>query len=139
MNLTLDNSVLLLSPLSGVGVIKAHVGVLDVNYRINDNNNIRFEAQALLSEQDQGSWLMGLVEYTISPQWFFTVMNQYNYGNPEDDKKLNYPLVAAGYNTGKHRFSLSAGRQRAGVICIGGVCRTVPAANGVMLTVLSSF
>ncbi len=139
MNLRLDNSVLLLSPLSGVGIINANIGVIDLNYRLNDNNNIRFESQILVTQEDQGSWLMGLVEYTISPKWFFTVMNQYNYGNPDEEKQLHYPLVAAGYNTGKHRFSLSAGRQRAGVICIGGVCRTVPAANGVMLTVLSSF
>ena len=34
---------------------------------------------------------------------------------------------------------LSYGKQRAGVMCIGGVCRTVPATNGVSLSISSTF
>jgi len=31
------------------------------------------------------------------------------------------------------------GRQRAGIFCVGGVCRQVPAANGLTLSVTSTF
>jgi hypothetical protein len=34
---------------------------------------------------------------------------------------------------------LAYGRQREGLLCVGGVCRQVPAASGFMLTITSSF
>ena len=34
---------------------------------------------------------------------------------------------------------LSYGKQREGIICVGGVCRQVPAANGFSVTITSSF
>jgi len=80
---------------------------------------------------------MGLAEYTISPHYFFAVQNLYNYGNT--DKKLSYPTVSTGYNNGTSRFALSYGKQRAGIFCVGGVCRNVPASNGISLNITSSF
>jgi len=34
---------------------------------------------------------------------------------------------------------LMYGKQREGIFCVGGVCRNVPASNGVTLTITSSF
>ena len=86
-----------------------------------------------------GSWGMGLVEYTIAPHWFAAVMDQYNYGNEETDKRIHYMTGTVGYNRNTTRISATYGRQRAGIVCVGGVCRNVPASNGLLVSLTSSF
>ncbi|MEE3145852.1 MAG: DUF6029 family protein, partial [Bacteroidota bacterium] len=88
---------------------------------------------------DKGNWITALVEYTISPHYFFSFMNQYNYGNPDKEKRVNYPIMTCGYIKGSTRFTVSYGRQRAGLFCVGGVCRFVPANNGLTLSFTQSF
>jgi hypothetical protein len=34
---------------------------------------------------------------------------------------------------------MSYGKQRAGIFCVGGVCRNVPASNGFAISITSSF
>jgi hypothetical protein len=139
MNLYANLNVLTISQLSTDPFVHAHIGVADVAWRINTKHALRMELQGLFTKQDQGDWAMGLIEYTISPNYFISVMNQYNFGHPDKAKRQNYPLVSAGYNMGNHRFTLTYGRQRAGVLCIGGICRAVPAANGVTFSYVGSF
>jgi hypothetical protein len=125
--------------LGGKGTVYANIVVLDVLYKIRPKHAIRVEAQHMKTEQDQGSWMTGLAEYTFSPHWFVAIMDQYNYGNKDENKRLHYPIGSFGYTKGANRFMLSYGRQRAGIFCVGGVCRNVPAYNGVTLTITSSF
>ena len=121
------------------GIVRSHIGVVDLAWSITPKNNLRWEIQGLWTKQDKGNWVAGLLEYTISPSWFFSVMDQYNYGNEDSGQRLNYYLVSAGYTRHTSRIALSWGRQREGIICVGGVCRYVPATNGMTLTVTSSF
>ena len=118
-------------------MIFASIFVLETQYKIKSKHSIRTEIQHLSTKQHEGNWFMALAEYTISPHYFFALQNLYNYGN--DDKKLNYPTLSAGYNKGTSRFALSYGKQRAGIFCVGGVCRNVPASNGLSLNITSSF
>jgi len=119
------------------GMIYSDIFVLETQYKIKSKHSIRTEIQHLSTKQHEGNWVMGLAEYTISPHYFFAVQNLYNYGNT--DKKLSYPTVSSGYNNGTSRFALSYGKQRAGIFCVGGVCRNVPASNGLSLSITSSF
>jgi len=119
--------------------VNANTVIADITYKIKKKHVVRTEWQALFTEQDLGSWAMGLIEYTISPNWFFAIMDQYNYGNPLNKKKIHYYTVSAGYTKKSNRFQLSYGKQREGILCVGGVCRNVPAAYGLTLTVSSSF
>jgi hypothetical protein len=86
-----------------------------------------------------GSWVVGLIEWTPNTHFFLAAIDQYNYGNPVENLKLHYVYFSAGYTNGPHRISLSYGKQRAGIFCVGGVCRTVPASNGFALSITSSF
>ena len=61
------------------------------------------------------------------------------YGNPDEDKKVHYPIFSCGYIKGATRLMASYGRQRAGLFCVGGVCRFVPASNGLTLSFTQSF
>ncbi len=121
------------------GLIHSNIGVADLTYNITYVYSIRAELQGLLTAQDKGNWAAGLIEFTIAPKWFFSVQDQWNYGNVDVQQQLHYYLVSAGYTYNTARISLSYGRQRAGILCVGGVCRYVPAATGLSLTVNSSF
>lgn len=125
--------------LSGFGTIFADIGVIDVSYKLAKRHTIRFETQLLRTKQDEGSWAMALLEYTYSPNWFVAILDQYNYGNANEDLQIHYLTGNAGYTKNGNRIMLQYGRQRAGIFCVGGVCRNVPASNGFFISVLSSF
>jgi hypothetical protein len=82
---------------------------------------------------------MGLVEYTVSPHWFFAVLDQYNYGNPNESRRVHYLLGSFGYTKEGMRIQFSYGRQRQGVLCVGGICRVVPATNGATIQITKTF
>lgn len=134
---------------AGKPVIYADMLILEGLHNFNDRNSVRFEVQHLSTRQDQGNWITGLAEFTFSPHWFAAVMDQLNYETFDDTfvkdgargetKRTHYPIGSVGYIRGGNRFTLSYGRQRAGIFCVGGVCRTVPAANGLTLSITSTF
>ncbi len=132
-----DKAVLEGSP--GDDVVNAHITVADYSYRINSTNTIKFEAQHMFTKQDQGNWANAMIEYTISPSWFFSISDSYNYGNEISEKRIHYYLGSVAYVKNSLRVAMSYGKQRKGIMCVGGVCREVPASNGLMLSITGSF
>jgi hypothetical protein len=125
---------------SGYGVLHSHINILEAQYKINKKNTIRTEVQHLYTKHDEGQWVMGLAEYTVSPHWFFAVYDQYNYNNPHDaSKEVHYLTGTFGYIKNATRVALSYGKQREGYLCVGGVCRQLPASNGFGVSITSSF
>ena len=143
-NININNDVAKISN-DASGIIRAHIGVIEASYKINKKHAIRTELQSLIVEpkngqpNDKGDWATILVEYTVSPHWSFGFMDQYNYGNPKDELRVHYPIVTFGYVKDATRFMIYYGRQRAGLFCVGGVCRFVPASNGLTLSFTQSF
>lgn len=121
------------------GDVFAHIGIADLNYKINRKHNLRMELQHLYTEQDHHNWATVVMEYSISPKWFFAVMDQYNYNNPVVDDRQHYPYATVGLTRGSNRIALGYGKQRAGLFCVGGVCRPVPASNGLTINISSTF
>lgn len=120
-------------------MVYAHIVIADFTHRLPNRRSFRWEAQHLYTEQDKGSWAMALLEYNIAPNWFFAISNQYNYGNKVESLRQHYYNFAAGYTINATRFALSYGRQREGVVCVGGVCRHLPASKGFAINVTSTF
>lgn len=120
-------------------MVDANIAVLDLTYRITRRNSLRMEAQGLWTEEDKGDWAALLFEYNVSPKWTFSVQDEFNYGNPDADMQVHYFNLALGYTQNTTRFAVRYGRQREGLVCIGGVCRYVPASTGFGLTITSSF
>lgn len=131
------------SPYAGYNNIESHIGVIDITYKYKTGSSIRFETQGLIRDNKDtlnlGSWATAMVEWTPSTNFFVAVLDQYNYGNPVEALKLHYFLATAGYSSGPHRIAVSYGKQRAGIFCVGGVCRNVPASNGFAISITSSF
>ncbi len=125
------------------GIINAHIGVLEFGYKVNKNHSFRVELQELITNKgkgrDKGDWATAVVEYNFKSNWFLGVMDQYNYANPEESLRIHYVIGTVGYVHESTRFTVSVGRQRAGLFCVGGVCRNVPASNGLTLSFTQSF
>ncbi len=120
-------------------LVKANIGIVDFTYKFSRRHSLRAEAQGLWTKEDDGDWAALTLEYNVSPNWFFSVMDEYNYGNPDEDMQLHYYNLSFGYTDKTNRISIRYGRQREGLLCVGGVCRYVPASTGLTLTITSSF
>lgn len=144
-NININNDIAKVSN-DAQGIISSHIGVIESSCRINAKHNLRVELQGMFVNRtqlneinDKGNWATLLLEYTVSPNYFVSVMNQYNYGNPDESKKVHYPIITCGYIFESTRLMVSYGRQRAGLFCVGGVCRFVPANNGLSISFTQSF
>jgi hypothetical protein len=145
-NQTYNKDVLEGKPIGDYGILNSTILVSDISYKIKDGHTIRLELQSLMSSQiedgkqpKEGDWSMSLLEYTISPHWFLSIQDMYNYGNEDINKQLHYVNINAGFIKGANRFEIGYGKKREGIFCVGGVCKTVPSSNGFSLSVSSSF
>ena len=125
--------------ITGKGNVYGHVGVVDGIYKLNDKNAIHFDSEILLTKQDEGNWSMLTLEYSIAPNWFFAISDNINFNNPKSNEIQHYYLGSIAFAKGGSRVQLGYGRQPQGVFCIGGVCRNVPASNGFIISVSSTF
>ena len=133
-------------PIGDYGIVTSTIAVADISYKIKRGHTVRLELQGLFSEKDEeakfeseGDWLMALGEYTISPNWFFSLQDMYNVGNYDEEKRLHYINASVGYMKGSNRFEIGYGKKRAGIFCVGGVCKLVPSSNGFNMNISSSF
>ena len=120
-------------------LVKAHHAGFDLTCKLNKKHALRLESQFLFTKQDNGNYVFALLEYSISPRWFFSIGDQWNYGNPNPDMRLHYYNVAASFVYGTTRVSLNFGKVKEGMLCIGGVCRAVPASYGLGLNISTTF
>jgi hypothetical protein len=129
-------------------VIEGHVGepnvishtvIADLTYKINSKHALRLELQNLYSEEGKGDWAYGQLEYSISPKWFISILDRWNYGNPDTDKRIHYYTISGSFVYKTTKVTLSFGKQFEGILCVGGVCRSVPASYGAGLSVVTSF
>lgn len=117
----------------------ANVVVGDFLYKFNSKNSLRFELQHLQTKRDRKNWAAALLEYNLNHKWNFYVGDSYNYGNDDEDKRFHYYMVGGSYAKESTRVALNYGRQRGGLICVGGVCRYVPENTGFTLSLVKTF
>lgn len=113
----------------------SNIFVGDVMYKINKKFSLRMEAQYLLSNDYEGDWVAGLVEFNMAPHWSVFFSDMYNLGTT----KTNYYNGGLSFTHNRTRVQVSYGRNRAGYVCSGGVCRYQPAYTGVNLMLTTSF
>lgn len=136
------NIVMFGTPNAGYPHMQAHIGVLDITYKYKPHSAIRIEAQSRAAyhiDKNGGSWAVGLIEWTPSSHVYITLIDQYNYNNPDDRLRIHYYTAGIGFIKDSNRINITYGKQRAGVFCVGGICRNVPASNGVSVSITSTF
>ena len=131
----------------GRDLVHNNIVIADVSWKVSKKHSLRFEGEWLgsdrrydasvpsLDDRRYGDWLMGLVEWNIGSKWFVSLSEQWPYR----DGIGNYFNISAGYTSGSTRLQVGYGKQREGMICIGGVCRPQPAVNGFTFSLTTSF
>ena len=131
----------------GRALVHNNIVIADLSWKVSKKHSLRFEGEWMgsdsrydatdphLADRRYGDWLMGLVQWNIGSNWFVSLSDQWPY----HDGIGNYYNISAGYTSGSTRFQLGYGKQREGMICIGGVCRPQPAVNGLTISLTTSF
>ena len=131
----------------GRALVHNNIVIADLSWKVSKKHSLRFEGEWMgsdsrydatdphLADRRYGDWLMGLVQWNIGSNWFVSLSDQWPY----HDGIGNYYNISAGYTSGSTRLQLGYGKQREGMICIGGVCRPQPAVNGLTISLTTSF
>ncbi len=149
LNQLYDRDVMEAEGAAEFGKVHTNILISELTYSFTRKYALRMELQHLWAKQDSllldqsdvqdGNWAMALAEFTVSPHWYFSITDQWNYGNKDEERQIHYFTGAITYSYDATRISLNYGKQRSGIICVGGVCRQVPASNGFYLAISSSF
>lgn len=116
-----------------------HVVVGDFLYKFTPRFSLRLELQYLTSQEGEKDWMAGLLEASFAPKWSIFVSDMYNHGNDESKNRLHYYSGGVSFAHSHTRLSLSYGRNRAGYVCSGGVCRNIDAYTGANFAMTISF
>lgn len=119
------------------GKVNANIAVVETTYKFLPTKSIRVEAQHLWTNDDKKNWLAWVLELNLLSKLSFYISDMYNYGN--NLKKIHYYDFGINYSKNRTRLTLNYGRQRGGLICVGGICRFVPESTGLGLYINTSF
>lgn len=115
--------------------VNANVLAAGFLYKWAPHKSLRMKMENLMTADDQGGWAAALAELSFSSPLMFYASDLYNYGTTD----LHYYNVGASYTKKASRLSLSFGKQRPGLFCVGGICRFVPAAYGFTASLTTTF
>ncbi len=119
-------------------IVKTIIPYIDFTHQLNDTRSLRIDLEYMHTRQDLGSWTNVLLEYSIAPRWIFSVSDMYNI-SPVKGKAYNYYTGGVVYTKEGSRAGIQYVRQRAGIVCTGGICRYEPAFNGIKFNLESRF
>lgn len=125
--------------------VQAITPYLDYLLKFDQKKSLRTELQYMSTEQDFGSWIYLLEEFSISPHWIFEASDMWNISpkkNPDQSEKLkdlHFPTLGVVYSAGSTRYALRYVKQVEGVVCSGGICRLEPAFSGFKFNLSANF
>jgi len=120
-------------------VIRPNIAAIDAIYKMSNGRSMKIEMQHLWTKEDLKNWAGAAFEFNFSPRLSVYVNDIYNYGNAVEDKRIHYYNFGSSISKGSNRLSLNYGRQRGGLLCVGGVCRTVSESTGLTANLSISF
>lgn len=112
-----------------------NVFVFEGLYKFSSAVSLRWELQYLYSQELSKDWMAGLVEVGLAPHWSFSLSDMYNHGSTRN----HYWNASVSYSNGAFKVLAGYGRNRAGMVCSGGVCRYQPEYKGASLRAQWSF
>lgn len=120
-------------------IVKANMVSAETTYQFGGAKSLRLELQHLWADSDKKNWAGGTLEFAANANWAFFVSDIYNYGNDDKEEQIHYYNGGVSFSKGVTRLSASYGRQRGGLLCVGGVCRMVSEAAGLTVGISTSF
>ena len=121
--------------------INAWIGVAESTYKFQGGKSVRLEMQHLSTNDDARNWVGGTLEYFFNSKFGIYLNDSYNYEESEitENTKIHFFNLGGSYTKGSTRVGINYGRQRGGLLCVGGVCRPVSKYTGVTLNLVSTF
>ena len=119
--------------------VNTHIVSAETTYQFLENKSIRLEGQHMWADHDKKNWAAATLEFAYNANWSLFASDMYNYGNDDSEKRIHYYNVGASFTKGTTRVAASYGRQRGGLLCVGGVCRYVPESAGFSLSLTTNF
>jgi hypothetical protein len=125
--------------LDGRDPVNADIVVVDATYNFTSTKSIRLELEKMWATADRKDWVGGTLEFNPNENFSVYVWDIYNYGSDKPEEQVHYLNVGGSFRKGRYRVALNYGRQRGGLVCVGGVCRFVPESSGFTLNFNTSF
>jgi len=119
--------------------VKTDIVSVEGLYNFSETSSVRLQVQNMWASADKGDWGAALLEYVPNTMFSIYVTDMYNYGNSNSESRVHYYSVGGSFSKGATRVAVNYGRQRGGLMCVGGVCRYVPESNGVTLNLTTNF
>jgi hypothetical protein len=123
------------------GEVRSWIGVAESTYKFGGGKSFRLEIQHLSTNDDARNWMGGTAEYFFNSKFGIYLNDSYNYetSNVPTDTKVHFYNFGGSYVSGASRLALNYGRQRGGLLCVGGVCRQVSPNTGLTLNFTTTF
>lgn len=122
-----------------IGEVAANTVVIDNLLKVGKRNSVKWEIQHQWATGELKNWAASQLEFNLGERWSFFAIDLYNYGNADDAKRIHFYNMGAVFKKDAVRVQASYGRQRGGLICVGGICRFVPQSAGLNLSLNVSF
>ncbi len=121
------------------GLVKTNILGAEITQKLGSKQSIRVMAEHMWADSDKKNWASATVDLNINSHLSFYALDMYNYGNDDESMRNHYYNFGTAYRKNSTRVSLGYGRQRGGLVCVGGVCRFVPESSGVSLSLNTTF
>ncbi len=121
------------------GLVKTNILAGEITQKISSSKSIRFMTEHMWANSDKKNWLASTLEFNLNSKLSFFATDMYNYGNDKPESRINYYNLGGAFRKNSTRIALNYGRQRGGLVCVGGVCRFVPESTGLALSLNTTF
>jgi hypothetical protein len=121
------------------GEVNTSILGVEATYKFSPKKSLRFVGEHLWADYDKKNWAGATTELNLNSKLSVYVSDLYNYGNDLAYYQNHYFNLGGAYRKNSSRIALNYGRQRGGLVCVGGVCRNVPTSSGLSLSLNTSF
>lgn len=122
------------------GIVKTNIIAAETTFKFDKGKrSVRLIGEHMWADADKKNWIGSTVEFNLNSKISFYTSDIYNYGNDDPEMRNDYYNVGGAYRWKSLRAALNYGRQRGGLVCVGGVCRYVPESTGLSLSANIAF
>ena len=122
-----------------IGEVNTNIVAAEATYKFTATRSIRVMGEHMWADYDRKNWAGATVEFNINSKFSMYVSDLCNYGNDLDYAQNHYYNIGGAFRKKSTRIALNYGRQRGGLVCVGGVCRFVPESSGVSVSLNTAF
>lgn len=122
-----------------VGEVNANTAIIENTIRTGKRNSVKWEIQHQWANGERKNWAASQLEFNLGERWSFFAIDLYNYGNVDVANRIHFYNTGIVFKKDGIRVQANYGRQRGGLICVGGICRFVPQSAGLNAALNVSF